>query len=296
MSAPRTILLCVALVASACSSGDDSSASTTVPPVTPATTAAPASTPATTSPPATAPPAPTTEAPVTTEAPAPTTAAGAEPELTDAQLADRDTAQGALITLDVFPEGWSEEPDDDDDGGDTDDLEAEFDACLGRTADDRIGDDLEPLTAKTGDFNAPADSSTSVSHEVVLAPDEATAVTAMSEVAVDGAEPCLASAIQVFYTETFAADPGTFEGITLGDVSVTRTQLDLPDDVEVGFLLEIPLTVDDETASQFLEVLYQRDGRALSELSFSSFGASFDREGFAVLRDEAASRLSDIAG
>jgi hypothetical protein len=312
---PRFVspILAAALLGGACSSSDGSAATSSTAAASapdsrpdstrPSTTVgvqdsstAPSST---STPPATTAPAPSTT-PATTEAP-PTTADGpettdpAEGEFTDAEAIDRSDARTALITLSVFPDDWIEDPievDGDDDPG-TDEFEAEFDACLGRDDDDQVGDELDRLKVSTGDFHPVENDTTTVSHEVVLAADVDTALAAMAEVRVDGAEPCLADVIGDFYRTEFADDPELAD-VGIGEVIVTRTEDDSDPDLAVGVLLEVPLTIGDQTVSQFLELLYQRQGRALSELSFSSFGGQFDRDGYTVLSDEVIVRLAAI--
>ncbi|MFW2334526.1 hypothetical protein [Ilumatobacter sp.] len=301
---PRTIIGALAVVAASCSSGSESAPTSTDSPdtTTPAATAAPTSTAAATTAP-TAPPtaasttSPGTTAPVTTTAATESTAApaGTTPpaDLTEEEMVDQEIARTALITLDSFPTGWIEEPSTDDDSAEDDEFENQFDACLGRDDDQRVGDDLERLAVSTGDFRPADDETTSVSHEVVLAPDVDTAITAMGEVSVDGAESCISDVVQRFYQSTFADDPDLI-GIKIGEVIVTRTERERPADLAVGVLLEIPLTLDTETVSQYLEVLYQRQGRALSELSFASFGAPFSRDGYTILGDEAVIGIATI--
>jgi len=213
---------------------------------------------------------------------------------TAAEMADMELARTALITLEDFPDGWVEEPDTDaEDDPATEAFEEQFDACLDRDDDARVGDDLEDLTVSTGDFHPAETDATSVSHEVVLAQDEATAIAAMAEVTIDGAEQCLAEVIRSFYVASFSEDP-ELAAIDIGEVAVTRTENEREPDLAVGVLLEIPLTIGEDTINQFLEILYQRQGRALSELSFSSFGAPFSREGYTALSDEAAMSLETI--
>lgn len=288
-------LVAVTCLAAACSSSSDSASTTTTtaPPsesTEPPDTTVPETPETTNAPETTAPP--TATPPTTTpETTAPTVDGS---EFSDAEIADRELARTALVTLDDFPDGWWEEPqDDDEDDPETKAFEAQFDSCLGRDDDERVGDDLEDLAVTTGDFHPADDDSTSVAHEVVLAVDEATAITAMAEVAIDGAEPCLADVIQAFYVATFAEDP-ELAAIGIGEVVVTRTETEREPDLAVGVLLEIPLTIGDETISQFLEILYQRQGRALSELSFSSFSAPFTRDGYTALSDEAVIGLATI--
>lgn len=262
----------------------------------------------------TSPPDSTAGTPLTTEQPADTTPTSAAPpttgatdttlpaatttvavdDLTEAEMVDQENARGALITLAVFPDGWVEDPvEDDEDDPTADAFEAEFDACLGRDSGAQVGDQLDRLKVTTGEFHPVGDDSTTVSHEVVLAPDIDTALAAMAEVRVDGAEQCLADVIGAFYETSFADDPDLAE-VGIGDVVVTRTESDRDPDLVVGVMLEVPLTIGDQTVSQFLELLNQRQGRALSELSFSSFGSPFDRNGYTVLSDEAIIRIATI--
>lgn len=303
---PRFVFGALVLVATACSSGGDSASTTDSPPEsgaaattkpsgTPATTTPATTTPATTTPVTTAPAATlTTTDPTVASTTAVPPATTETPDLSAAELADQELARTALITLDSFPTGWTEEPDVDDESSIDVEFEDQFDACLGRDDDDeRVGDDLERLAVSTGDFQPAGDEATSVAHEVVMAPDVDTAITAMSEVSVDGAETCVSDVVQRFYTKTFSEDPDLV-GITIGEVTVTRTERERPADVATGVLLEIPLGLEGQTVSQYLEVLYQRQGRALSELSFTSLGSPFSRDGYTILSDEAAIGLATI--
>lgn len=231
--------------------------------------------------------------PPTTEPPATRPPIEPAPDLTAAEAADRELARTALITLADFPDGWTEDPDEDDaDDAETAAFEAEFDECLDRD-DDGVGDRLERLVVSTGDFHPIGDNTPNVAHEVVLAPDEATALSAMAEVVIDGAEACLGDVIQRFYIASFADDPA-LAGIVVGQVAVTRTERERPADRTVGVLLEVPLELDDQAITQYLEILYQRDGRALSELSFSSLGERFSRDGYDLLSDDVAVALAAI--
>jgi hypothetical protein len=308
-----SIVVALALTAGACSSDDPSaepsgsSTTMTAPQTTkPENTAqTPGSAPQASNSPSTTEPAvsattttdgittTTTARDQTTDTSTPTTSVALA--VTEAERADRELARTALVTLDAFPEGWVEEPDANTVDTDTEEFEAEFRACLGRSDAERVRDDLQELAVSTGDFHPDGDDATTVTHEVVLAPDETTAITAMSEVAVDGAEPCLAQVIRRFYISSFADDPDLAD-VGVGEVIVTRTESDQDRAAAVGVLLEVPLTLGDQTVSQFLEVLYQRHGRALSELSFSSFGSPFSRDGYGVLSDDVGARLTSIGG
>jgi len=308
-------VVAVALLVGACSSGTEdadrpsaSSPAATAPaaadatapapiaataPTTPTTAPAPTS-PATTAIPEPIEPTETTEPTGAPPSTPPESTVGPEEPFTAAQMDDRELARIALISLAVFPDGWVEDPvEDDEDDPRTDAFEADFEACLGRDDDTRVGDDLAALAVRTGDFHPVDRDVPSVSHEVVLAPDEATAIAAMTEVSVDGAESCLSDVIRSFYEASFSVDPD-LEEIEIADVVVTPAETGRAPDLAVGIVLEVPLRVGQQTTSQFLEILYQRQGRALGKLSFSAFGTPFDRDGYTVLSDEALSGLAAI--
>lgn len=283
------------LVVAACSSGDDVGSPTSTEAGAPTSVVAPpttADTPSTTT--ATAPP---TTGPTAT-VPASTTATSASPgddrPLGEAELAERDLAGTALLTVDDFPDGWVESPTSgDDDDPTADRFEEEFDACLGRDPDQRLGEELDRIAAQTGDFHPPDDDSVNVSHEVALAGDEATATARMADVDVSGSEACVADVLLDFYVTLAETEPD-LAGIDIGEIVVTRTELEFEPDQRVGVLIEIPLSVDGQSVSQFLEFVYQRDGRALSELTFSSFGQPFARDGYTALTARVADLLAAV--
>lgn len=307
---PRTLLLAFALVIAACSSGDDAATSTPAPDPTTTETAEPATSAAaaTTEPDDTVPDdvASTTSQPVNGEASTTTQPSGGSatsrpsappttrPELTAEEIADQALARTALITIADFPDDWVETPaDDDDDDPVTEAFEDDFDACLGRDASDQIGDLLERIEANTGDFHPAENDSTQVSHEVTLAPDEPTAIDRMAETDVSGAEDCIAGVIGDFYRAAAANDP-ELGGIEIGDVVVTRTETEREADLTNAALIEVDLLADGQTVPLYLEFLFQRQGRALSQLSFQSFGEPFSRDGYEVLSDQAVVRLATI--
>ena len=116
-----------------------------------------------------------------------------------------------------------------------------------------------------------------------------------SEVSVEGAESCISDVVRRFYQTTLEEDPALAD-VEIGEVVVTRTERERPADLAIGVLLEVPITIEDDTISQFLEVLYQRQGRALSELSFTSLGSPFSRDGYTILSDEVIVGLAPIGG
>lgn len=294
MDSPRRIIaVAVALVAvSACSASDDATTQTTA--AAPSTTAAAVTTPSPTEP---APPttAPASTVPATT---APATIAPATPPTTapDPNAEFVALARAAVLDLSIFPEGWTEGPADDEEETEEDQRFAErVDECLG-VEGEKVSDAFDDREVKSPEFEDTDDETQpTVEQEVVVADDETMAVAAMAEVATEGADVCLQESIQAF----FEADPdfqADQSGIELGRIVVTRSDLGVPLDERVAFVIEIPLTLGDETFVQYLEVLYQRQGRALSQLQLTSFGVPFDRQGFTVLADEVDARLAAIDG
>lgn len=302
----RFIALAVTLVAvGACSSSDDSTAPSTTLTAVASTSAAPETTaaPTTESAPATteATPPPTTEPPATTEpAPATTTesttttnAATTEPdEGADAELIA--LAESALINGSLFPDGWTETPPVEEEESEQDEeFSRRVDECLGIEESDE-SDILEAREAKSGEFEREGDAPASVEHRVTVADDEAMALRAMERAATDGADACLEETLQAFFATDPDFQPG--DGIELGDLTVTRVDTDAPADERIAYRIELPLTFEQQAFVQYLEVLYQRQGRALSQLQFASFAVPFDEDGHAALSDEVDVRLAAIGG
>ncbi len=203
-------------------------------------------------------------------------------------------ASSALLDLSVFPEGWEATPATEDDEAENERFEDRVDECLGNEGD-RVSDLLEFRKATSPEFTGPGDSSPSVEQQILIADDEAMAVKSMEDVGVEGADVCLEQVIQEFVESEAAADIEQ-DGVTLGDITVERIDLDAAADLIVGYVVGIPVEAPDgETASGYLVVLYQRSGRALSQLQLSSFGTVFDPQGIDMLTNEVIARLAAIA-
>lgn len=211
----------------------------------------------------------------------------------DADLSDRELAETALFTLDDFPEGWTHLPaesaeEDDDDAFDT--MMAE---CIGIPSDEIRLYRYDDTKADSGEFSAPGGKA-SVEHSVKLAPDEASAILAMEQYGADAAPGCYEEGLNTSFVADFHADPAN-EGTTIGDISVEFATVGqfMADDV-VMLLVEIPFEAGGESASQFLSIMYQRQGRALTQLQFASFAQPFPPDGVAELGQASAARLALI--
>jgi hypothetical protein len=219
---------------------------------------------------------------------------GDEVDLGD--LTDQELAQVALVTIDDFPEGWTQFPAVDPDGDAADDItfDTEMADSLGISLDDFRQYAYDDTTADSDQFSA-ADGTASVDQSVKMAPDEAGAIGAMEQIGGDEVPACYQAGVNKIFTEDFLADPAN-EGITIGEITVVRvpTEEQFPADEVVMLQVEIPFEFDGQPASQFLTVMYQRQGRALSQLQFGSFGQPFALDGISQLGEATEQRLAIV--
>ena len=243
---PVALITVASLAFAACSDDDDDSASTT---------------------------AAATEAP-TTAAPTTATPATTAPAVSDAEL-----AQAALLTVDDMPTGWTEAPvDADDDAVDAANVQRISD-CSGLDAN-LIGDGvLGGSRAKSPDLESP-DQLSSVKHTVGLAPDEETAIAAIEAIGDGALPPCYEEAMRASFDEAATTPDPTAslaEGITLADISMER--IDPPVAVAADHVVwyEATATLDyqDQTIDIYLDLVFTRTGRVLSQLEFDGTTAEF---------------------
>lgn len=285
------LALAVVLGSAGCSNNDSGSLDTVAPTgvtASASTTSPPTTAPVETTSPVTTSPATLPSTTLSTTAPSTTAPAPVDDE------AYVELASTALLDLAVFPDGWEAMPATEDDEAENERFGDRVDECLGNEGE-RVSDLLDQRKAKSLEFAGPGDSSPSVEQQIIIADDEAMAVTAMQDVGAEGADACLEQTIQEFFDDEAAADVEQ-DGVTLGDITVERIELDAASDLIVGYLVEIPVEAPDgQTASGYLQVTYQRSGRALSQLQFSSFGTAFDPQLVAMLTNEVVARLATIA-
>lgn len=204
-------------------------------------------------------------------------------------LADIERASTALLTVNDLPDGWAAVPTSP--SADVD--AARVDACFGRGPASPT-EVLEARRVDSDDFAGPDESRPTVEHSVTVAPDEARALLAMAEVGTDGASECLVGVVQDVFEAELTPDLEELDGLTIGQITIDRVDDGSAPDTEVGYRLQIPLLLDGDRFVQYLDVLYHRQGRALSNLQFASFIEPFDTEIYAALRDVAISRLGRI--
>jgi hypothetical protein len=213
---------------------------------------------------------------------------------------DKVLARAALLTIGDFPEGWVELPAEDSEESESDaEFQRQFDVCLGVDGVDSVRDQLDGREVETGEFT-PDGGTTSVTQEVLLADDEAMAIEAMLEVGVEGASICMQGTIQSFFESELANNPefaADFPvGMTIGDVTVERVESEIDPTVAVEYLTTIPLELDGDVALSMLDVVYFRQGRALSQLQFQSSDGPFDPEGVSFLGGRVLDNLQVIGG
>ena len=244
MQVRRLALVAAAVLAmAACSDSDDDTADTTAPATVPPTTAAPTTT--------------------TTE-----------PSVSDAEL-----AQSALLTIDDMPTGWTETPHDPADDADDDENMQRISDCSGLDAD-LIGDGvLGDSKAKSPDFDSP-DQSASVKQTMGLAPDVETATAAIAAIGHDALPPCYEEAMRASFAEAATTTDPTETiagGITLTDISMTRVDPPVAVTADEVVWLKAAATLDyqGQQLDIFLDLVFTRTGRVLSQLEFDGTTAEF---------------------
>jgi hypothetical protein len=273
------ILIIGGLIAlSACSGGGESGATTTV--AAAITTAAPVATePATTTTSTTEPVATTTEATTTTVAPTTT-----EATTTTTTIDPNDEvalSASALLQLSDMPDGWIETPfDPATDGPDDQDREtlAAIGECLGvdpaLLGEEVVGDTLN----ESSSFESP-DEAFGVQQEIGFAETEEVALASMAALASPTLAECYDQAATASFEEAKLTDP-VLANVTL--LSLEALMIDLTGLAEpseaVWLTITIELDYDGQPLDQYLDLLFLRDGRVMSQLELSAIGAEFPGE------------------
>jgi hypothetical protein len=217
----------------------------------------------------------TTDAP-STSAPPTTAAATTTPTVSDAEL-----AQSALLTIDDMPTGWTQSPTDDDDEQDAENIQR-ISECSGLDAA-LIGDGvLGDTKAKSPEFQSP-DELASVKQTIGLAPDEETAVAAITAIGDDALAPCYEDAMRTTFEDAaVTTDPADTlpEGMTLSDITMQR--IDPPVAVEaddaVWYSAKATLDYQAQPVEIYLDLLFTRTGRVLSQIEFDGTTAPFPED------------------
>lgn len=285
------LVLAVGSLTACSSSPTTSSESTASTDPAPATTAAPTTVVAEPSPTTTPSSAPATTAPPVTTAPPTTQPDDVDPDLS----ADLEAGRSALLTIDDFPDGWEETVDPDDDPEQDELFESMMDECIGEAAflDDGA---LEERQVDTGDFAPAGSSSPNVTQNAVVAADLDTALAAMAEVTNAAVPACYDSVTTAMFADMLA-DPDQTDfppGTVIGEITVESVPYELPTDELMRYFVSVPVTAGDESVVVFLDVVFLRQGRALSQLTFTGTNERFPQDDVDALVDVAATRLASI--
>ena len=201
---------------------------------------------------------------------------------TDAQIAeDQAAADAAVLVLDDLSPDFTAEPRDEDD--DDIDLQNELADCLGIPRVLLYGAETraESDTFVLGDAE--------VEHNITIQPTVEDATTAIEAVtATDAAAPASRRASRV--ARGSVREPGEGEeppeGLEIGDVTVEPVPVDVGEQ-SGGFRATVPISVEDQSAEVYIDLVAIRVGRSTSLLTFENVVDRFD--------DELAVEISTLA-
>jgi hypothetical protein len=230
----------------------------------------------------------------TTAAPATVT----EPPSTTAAVDEGELAQSALLTVDDLPAGWTEAPTDDNDEQDAENIQR-ISECSGLDAE-LIGDRvLGDTKAKSPEFSSP-DQLASVKQTLGLAPDEATASAAIAAIGDDKLAPCYEEAMRTSFEEAaVTTDPAESlpDGMTLTDVTMERIDPPVAVDADdaVWYSTKATLDYQGQSVDIYLDLLFTRTGRVLSQIEFDGTTQAFPEELYAPTVTAAHEKIDAIA-
>ena len=289
----QTLVALAVLALAACDDSNNGAADTTTAPATTVTPDTTAST--TTAEVATT--APTTTAESTTSAPA-TSVAPATTESVATTGDEGQLVESALLTLDDMPAGWMETPRDDDEEEDLETVQR-ISECSGLDAV-LIGDEvLGDTEARTPEFESP-DELASVKQSVGLAADEETAIAAIAEIGDPALAPCYEDVIRAEFEEGgTGTDPADTlpPGMTLTDVTMALREppVDVPADEAVWYSAIASLDYQGQQIDIYLDLLFTRTGRVLSQLEFDGTTMPFPEDLYEPTVNAAQAKIDAIA-
>jgi hypothetical protein len=202
---------------------------------------------------------------------------------------DQAAAEAALLTIDDFPPGWAEVPDDE-----RTPLAIESQrriaACAGGEGDRLL--DLGGALAESGNFSGPDNQ---VVEESVAIVDDAVAEEMVARFTAPGVGDCFADAMQQTIDEMVtnpSAPTESFPARTeLGEVTVEPLKVPAAGDESAGYRITVPLTTQGVDFEIFLDAVLIRSGGALAGVSFQSAPEPFPTEDIDHYVELAADRL-----
>ncbi len=188
-------------------------------------------------------------------------------------------AESALLTLDDFVEGWTEIPSEGD--GELDDAEIEglLAECTGLDAS-LLGDDVTGDNEATSPEFVSPDGLASVTHTVGFAEDTTTALAAITAIGDESIPDCYLQAINtLFENMQSGADPSETlpPGLAISDVTVDRVDLTgvAASGEAVWYKVAITFEFEGQTLGQYLDLIFLRNARVLSQLELTGDGVPF---------------------
>jgi hypothetical protein len=189
---------------------------------------------------------------------------------------DQAAAEGALLTLADFPDGWTETP-----AEDLTDLAVEsrrrIAECAGGEGDSLL--DLGGALAESGNFRGPDDE---VVEESVAIVDLAVAEDLMARFSAPGVDDCFADAMQDSVEALVATPPDPEqafpEDAVVGKVTASPLEVAPGGDELTAYRIVVPIATQGLTIDIVLDAVLIRSGRSVAGLSFQSVLSPFPTE------------------
>lgn len=198
-----------------------------------------------------------------------------------AEQADRAAADAALLTIDDFPTGWTEQPVDEPDSDVL--VDDELVRCFGVDIAELL---LDAPQALSPTFTGPADEEVGAS--VTIAPTADVAVRAIEPFQRPEAPRCFDEAFEA----QMGGDSGRPEGVEVGAPTFERVPLETVGDESVVMVGTLSVTYQGVAFSLHGAAAFARVGRGLIALTAYSSEAAIDTEWVQQLTQIVVDRLS----
>jgi hypothetical protein len=185
-------------------------------------------------------------------------------------------ADGALLDLNDFPEGWLAIPEDEPTDRDRE-YRAAVAACAGGTGTDLL--DLGGVSARTPDFVGPDDLQV---EQTVTIVGQAVAEDFMARFGAPDVEECFGEAVRTNVAQMMENPDDPTDtlppGVTIGDVTIERLDPNPIGDEVVGYRATVPIETPSVTVDSYIDIVAVRVGGSLSGLTFQSMFEPFPED------------------
>jgi hypothetical protein len=198
-------------------------------------------------------------------------------------VADQAAADAAQMVLDDFPTGWEAEPRDDDDEDDEEE-QAKLAECLGI---DAALLDAAATHSKSDTFTS---DDLEVEVNISVQPTLDLATEAMGALSTPETLECYRTSLQQVFDDLMSEPEGE-QGRpdAVGAITVESLAVGELGDQSFAFRVTVPITLDDQTADIYFDIVGVRSGRATASINFQSVVLPFDED----LQRELAQTLAD---